>query len=42
MTTYATRYQASKHAHRDEIIVKVYGGYVLMEPSVYQAWRKQK
>lgn len=45
---YATRYQADKERKTsawhscDERIVKVDGGYVLMDEHDYQIWRKQK
>ncbi len=46
--TYSTRYQAEKakrtdpYISGDAIIVKVCGGYKIMTPEEYRAWRKQK
>lgn len=42
MMIYKTRYQASKDRQRDERIVKVCGGYVLMGPRDYRAFRGQR
>ena len=45
---YKTRYQAVKARATEscystsDIIVKVCGGYVIMTPSEYNTWRKQK
>lgn len=40
---YPTRYQAEKHRIKgEEVVVHVYGGYVIMSYSDYQIWRKQK
>jgi hypothetical protein len=39
---YASRYYASKAATRDQVIVKVDGGYKIMSASDYNIWRKQK
>lgn len=41
-TLYASRYYASKAATRDQVIVKVDGGYKIMSASDYNIWRKQK
>lgn len=40
--TYKTRYQANKAKTGNEVIVKVCGGYKLMEAKDYREWRKQK
>lgn len=41
--TYPTRYQAKKHATGADVVVKVCGGYAVMDASYYyQIWRKQK
>lgn len=42
MCIYETRYQARKNKIGDQKIVKVAGGYVLMEPYEYQVWKQQK
>ena len=39
---YKTRYYAMKAATNNEIVVKVTGGYKLMDGYQYQIWRKQK
>ena len=39
---YLTRYQARKVATGSEVIVKVYGGYMIMDAGEYNIWRKQK
>lgn len=48
MEIYKTRYQADKvrktdpYHKSDERIVKVDGGYMLMDEKQYQEWKKQK
>ena len=42
MMIYSTRYQANKDKSSDERIVKVCGGYVLMDALKYRAWRGQR
>lgn len=42
MTIYETRYQARKNKTGDQMIVKVSGGYTIMEPYEYQVWKRQK
>ena len=42
MTIYETRYQSQKNKIGDQVIVKVSGGYTLMEPQDYRVWRCQK
>lgn len=48
MQTYKNRYQAEKARktepcfNGDEIIVKVDGGFVLMDALQYRIWKKQK
>jgi len=40
--TYPTRYQAKKHATGADVVVKVDGGYAVMDAVYYQTWRRQK
>ena len=42
MYVYKTRYQAEKDRKANERIVKVDGGYVLMDYKYYEIWRNQK
>lgn len=42
MTIYKNRYQAKKHAKSNEVIVKVEGGYAIMDAAYYNVWKKQK
>ena len=42
MVIYKTRYQAKKHANGSEVVVKVEGGYAVMDAAYYEIWRKQK
>lgn len=43
MVIYKTRYQAKKHARGDEVVVKVDGGYTIMDAFYYyNVWRNQK
>lgn len=42
MKIYTTRYQASKDKRGGERIVKVCGGYVLMDEREYRIYRGQK
>lgn len=42
MTIYKTRYQALKNKTGDQMIVKVSGGYTIMEPYEYRMWKHQK
>lgn len=43
MTTYKNRYQAKKHAGYGDVIVKVCGGYVVMDAGYYyRVWKNQK
>lgn len=42
MYIYDTRYQAAKNKIGEQKIVKVSGGYALMEPYEYRVWRTQK
>ena len=39
---YLTRYHARKVATGSEVIVKVCGGYMIMDAGQYNVWRKQK
>lgn len=40
--TYPNRYQAKKDARYGDKIIKVEGGYVLMDEREYYVWRNQK
>lgn len=43
MIIYKTRYQAKKHAKGAEVVVKVDGGYTIMDGFYYyNVWRNQK
>ena len=42
MKIYKTRYEANKDRQGLDIIVKVCGGYTIMEPSNYKTWRQQR
>ena len=43
MEIYKNRYQANKAKQdKNDVIVKVIGGYTIMTASEYQVWRKQK
>lgn len=43
MTIYATKYAAQKVARPlGWVTVKVEGGYTIMDPATYRAWKKQK
>ena len=42
MTIYSTRYQAKKNAKYGDVVVKVEGGYAVMDALVYRVWKKQK
>ena len=42
MTIYSTRYQARKDATGSDVIVKVCGGYVVMDAENYLTWRKNR
>lgn len=39
---YKSRYYAKKDAREDEVVVKVDGGYKIMNASDYNIWKKQK
>lgn len=39
---YPTRYQARKAATGSEVVVKVCGGWMVMDAGEYNIWRKQK
>lgn len=42
MTIYKNRYQAKKNANYGDVIVKVDGGYTIMDALEYSIWRNQK
>lgn len=43
MVTYPTRYRATKEKKYGEVVVKVEGGYAVMDAGYYyRIWRKQK
>lgn len=42
MEIYKNRYQATKAKTGNEVIVKVSGGYTLMDPADYRIWKNQK
>ena len=43
MITYPTRYRALKEKKYGEVVVKVEGGYAVMDAGYYYGiWRKQK
>jgi NADH:ubiquinone oxidoreductase subunit E len=42
MTIYPTRYQAYKARRYGEVVVKVCGGYAVMDAAAYRVWKKQK
>ncbi len=42
MTIYKNRYQAMKERKSFERVVKVCGGYTIMNESEYRIWRAQK
>lgn len=42
MMIYRTRYLARKAAKSDEVVVKVCGGFMLMEARAYRIWKSQK
>lgn len=39
---YISRYYAKKAASGSEVVVKVAGGYKIMDAAKYNIWRKQK
>ncbi len=39
---YISRYYARKAAREDQVVVKVYGGYKIMDADQYRIWRQQK
>ena len=39
---YASRYQAKKEARYGDVVVKVDGGYTVMEADQYRVWKNQK
>lgn len=39
---YPSRYWAKKDARGDEVVVKVCGGYIIMDASQYLTWKNQK
>lgn len=42
MTIYPNRYQARKHAKYGDMVVKVYGGYILMDTREYYTWKAER
>lgn len=42
MYIYENRYRALKNKMGDQKVVKVAGGYAIMEPYEYQVWKHQK
>lgn len=43
MTVFKNRYQATKAKEKSsDVVVKVCGGYIVMDARQYQEWRKQK
>lgn len=42
MTIYPTRYQARKNAKYGDVVVKVEGGYTVMDTREYYIWKNQK
>jgi hypothetical protein len=42
MIVYKSRYHAKKYANADDVIIKVSGGYVCMDPRTYRMWTQQK
>lgn len=42
MTIFKNRYQATKYRRNYQVVVKVCGGYTLMDVADYRVWRKQK
>ena len=42
MIIYKNRYQAQKAKRGGEVVVKVEGGYTLMDARDYRIWRSQK
>lgn len=39
---FKSRYYAKKYAKSDEVVVKVEGGYTIMDPTYYKIWKNQK
>lgn len=39
---YQNRYQARKYATGSEVVVKVCGGYAIMDAGEWMRWRKQR
>lgn len=42
MMIYKSRYMARKEARAEEVVVKVEGGYMLMEAREYRIWKSQR
>lgn len=42
MTIYKNRYQARKHAKYGDMVVKVEGGYILMDTREYYIWKAER
>lgn len=42
MTIYKNRYQARKNANYGDVVVKVEGGYTVMDARDYRIWKAQK
>lgn len=42
MMIYRSKYAARMAAHDGEVVVKVEGGYMLMEARAYRAWKRQR
>lgn len=42
MTIYPTRYQAQKNAKYGDMVVKVKGGYILMDTREYYTWKAER
>ena len=42
MIIYTTKYQAYKNRLSNERVVKVSGGYTVMDPRDYRDWKNQK
>lgn len=42
MTIYKNRYQAKKNAKQGDVVVKVEGGYTVMDAYSYYVWKHQK
>lgn len=39
---YESRYYAKKYAKGNEVVVKVDGGYTIMDANYYKTWKNQK